>query len=271
MTMRFISLSYIDGSYLLRSYTSIRYQVCSEARCFISMSYIGGSCVLLSYTSIWYQVFLKPYPSYHCFILVSLAFFSHIQVLGIFKCHLLHIIVIYQSVELVFCSQVQVLGIRYFQRPCVSYHCCISVGLVFAVIYKYQVLGIFKAMRFIIISLLYICGSCLLLSYTSIRYYVFSKPYASYNCCISVGLAFCYHIQVLDIRYFQMPCASYHCHLSFALMYKYQVLGIFKCHVLYIIVLYWLVFSFALIYKYQVLGIFKSMRFIWLLQITHLS
>ena len=32
---------------------------------------------------------------------------------------------------LVFDSYIQVLGIRYFQRPCTSYHCLISVGLVF--------------------------------------------------------------------------------------------------------------------------------------------
>ena len=46
------------------------------------------------------------------------------------------------AVGLVFDSYIQVLGIRYFQWPCTSYHCPISVGLVS--LYKYYVLGIFK-------------------------------------------------------------------------------------------------------------------------------
>ena len=77
----------------------------------------------------------------------------------------------------VFNIHIQVLGIRYFQRPCASYHCRISViseGLVF---YSHiQVLGI--------------------------RY--FQRPWSSYHCRISVismGLIFHSHIQVLGIGY----------------------------------------------------------------------
>ena len=99
-----------------------------------------------------------------CLWILSLSYFSgsclFLQVLDIkiFKGHALHIIVVYQwvvsltliykyryqnfqrlctsyhcciSVGLVFDSYIQVLGIRYFQRPCTSYHCRISVGLVF--------------------------------------------------------------------------------------------------------------------------------------------
>ena len=88
----------------------------------------------------------------------------------------------------VFNIHIQVLGIRYFQRPCASYHCRISViseGLVF---YSHiQVLGI--------------------------RY--FQRPWSSYHCRISVismGLIFHSHKQVLGIGYFKD--ASYHCRIS---------------------------------------------------------
>ena len=80
------------------------------------------------------------------------------------------------SVGLVFDCYVQVLGIRYFQRPCTSYHCHMSVGLVSCV----QVLGI--------------------------RY--FQRPLTSYHCRISVGLIS--YVQVLGIRNFHRPCASDH-------------------------------------------------------------
>ena len=192
----FISLSYIGGSCLLLSYTSIRYQVFSKAMCFISSLYVNGSCVLLLYTSIRYQVFSKPWASYHCLTSMCHVFCYHkYQVLGIFKA-------------------MRLISLSYIGGSCflLSYT---SI--------RYQVFS--KVMCFI--SSLYIDGSCVLLLYTSIRYQVFSKPRASYRCCVSVGHVFCSHIQVL---------------------------GIFKCHVLHIIAIYQLV-GHVLCCHVQVLGI----------------
>ena len=133
--------------------------------------------------------------SFISLLCIGHVFCSHIQVLGIFKCHVLHIIAIYQSVGHVLCCHVQVLGIWYFQWPCGSYYCLISVGLVFCC--HIQVLGI--------------------------RY--FPRQCASYHCRILVGLFFCYHTQVLGIRYFQSHflhiIVVYWWVLPFALIYKY--------------------------------------------------
>ena len=95
-------------------------------------------------------------------------------------------------------------------------------SLSFALLYNYQVLGIFK-------------GHAL-------------------HCHISVGLVFDSYIQVLGIRYFQRPCTSYHCCISVGLvsLYKYQVLGIFKGHALHIIVVYQWVLSLYTSIRYWV-------------------
>ena len=81
--------------------TSIRYQVFSKAMCFISLSYMS-----------------------HIEKVLSISLINKYQVLGIFKGHVLHIIVIYESSQngLVFYINQQVLGIRYFQRSCASYY-----------------------------------------------------------------------------------------------------------------------------------------------------
>ena len=114
--------------------------------------------------------------------------------------------------------------------------------LCFAFIYKYQVLGIFKAIygHFLHIIVIYWWVLPFALIY---NYQVFSN-------------AMCF-ISLSSISRWVM---------SFAFFYKYQVFGIFNDYAIHVIVEYLWVLPFALIEKYQVLGIFKSMRFIsiWL-------
>ena len=212
---------------------------------FISLSYIGGSCALLSYISMYLVLGIFNEHALHIIVVyrwvLSFAVIYKYQVLGIFRCQMLHITVVYWWV------------------------------LCFAVIYKYQVLGIFKAIRFI--SLFHIGWSCLLLSYTSIRY--FQMPFASYHCHLSVDGS-CQLLSCTSIRYYVFSKAM--CFIS--LLYiggsyfccHLQVLGIgyFKAMRFIIISLLYICGSclVLLIYKYQVLSIFKAMCFISLLYIS---
>ena len=111
----------------------------------------------------------------------------------------------------IFCSYIQVLGIRYFQRQCALYHCHIFIGsYLFAIIYKYKVLGIFKGHALHII-VIYRKGRifCSDIQVLGIRYF---KGHALQIIVIyQKGHIFCSYIQVLGIRYFQRPCAPYHC------------------------------------------------------------
>ena len=80
---------------LLHKSTSIRYQVFSKAICFVSLAYMSHPEIIL----------IHKY-----------------KVLGIFKGHMFHIIIIYESSQNGLDLNPQVSGIRYFQRSHALYH-----------------------------------------------------------------------------------------------------------------------------------------------------
>ena len=98
----------------------------------------------------------------------------------------------------VFCSHVQVLGIRYFQMSSALYHCCVLVGLFFCAFI--QVLGI--------------------------RYFqIHAVHMVMVDHASQLSLVFCSYMKLLGIRYFQRPCASYHCGISCILVWSCLLLN----------------------------------------------
>ena len=118
----------------------------------------------------------------HIAIVSFFAPFYKYWVLGIFKGHTLHIIDVCQTSRygVVFCSFIQVLGIRYFQMLWAFYILLftghLSRVISFVLIYKYYVLGIFKCNALYILKLFYLTPVC----HTS-QIYICSFIYLQFN------------------------------------------------------------------------------------------